>query len=192
MPYYEVNHTISLLPSQKSDLARAITEIHSTRFSTPRLFVNVKFTDFSETPLFIGGHEQKKSHILAHVRTGASRTTKDFNTLCADVTAAWNDIVVPLPKVRRSDSDTDEDRKLYSVFVLGDIVAGMEAGFEIPEAGKDKAWLAENMGAFRARAESGEEEFAALVKEVEERGLIKEEKTEAQKLEEMMGWGDSA
>lgn len=96
----------------------------------------------------------------------------------------------PLPKVRRS--DPDEDRGLYSVFVLGDLVAGREAGFEIPEAGKDAEWLAENMNAFKARAEGGEVEFGELVAEVEERGLIRGKKTAAQQLEELMGWGDSA
>lgn len=189
MPYYEVNHAILLTSSQKADLASSITALHSTRFSTPRMFVNVKFTDISQTPFFIGGKPRTKSHILAHVRTGPSRSNKDFNALCADLAAAWDEIV-PLPKVKRS--APDEDRALYSVFVLGDIAAGMEAGFEIPEAGKDGEWLAENMGAFKARAESGEEEFVELVKEVEERGLIVGKKTAAQQLEEMMGWGDSA
>jgi hypothetical protein len=68
----------------------------------------------------------------------------------------------------------------------------MEAGFVVPEAGKDGEWLAENMGAFKARAEAGEKEFVELVKEVEERGMLAGQKTEAQKLEEIMGWGDSA
>lgn len=192
MPYYEVNHSVLLTESQKDDLATRITQIHSTRFSTPRLFVNVKFTDIANTTLYIGGKKRTKSHILAHVRTGPSRSNSDFNALCSDLSAAWDEIVVPLPKIKRSAPDTDEERKLYSVFVLGDIVAGMEAGFEIPAAGKDGEWLAENMGAFKARAEEGQEEFVELVKEVEQRGLIRGQKTEAQKLEEMMGWGDSA
>lgn len=189
MPYYEVNHSILLTESQKDDLATSITTLHSTRFSTPKLFVNVKFTDISDQTFYIGGKRRTKSHILAHVRTGPSRSNADFNALCADLSAAW-DKVVPLPKIKRS--APDEDRKLYSVFVLGDIAAGWEAGFDIPEAGKDGEWLAENMGAFKARAEGGEEEFVELVKEVEERGLIVGKKTAAQQLEEMMGWGDSA
>ena len=189
MPYYEVNHTILLTESQKQDLANAITTLHSTRFTTPRMFVNVKFTDISNTPFYIAGKKRTRSHILAHVRTGPSRTNKDFNALCTDLFTAWDEIV-PLPKVKRS--APDEERGLYSVFVLGDIVAGMEAGFSIPQAGKDGEWLAENMGAFKARAEAGEEEFVELVKEVEERGMLKGKKSQAQQLEEMMGWGDSA
>jgi len=42
------------------------------------------------------------------------------------------------------------------------------------------------------RLRRGEQEFVELVKEVEERGMLAGQKTEAQKLEEMMGWGDSA
>lgn len=189
MPYYEINHATLLTASQKDDLAAKITQIHSERFSAPRLFVNIKFTDIASTPFYIGGKAQTKSHILAHVRTGPSRSTADFNALCAEIAAAWDEIVVPLPKVKRS--APDEDRGLYSVVVLGDIKAGMEAGFEIPEAGKDAEWLAENMNAFKARAEDGEVEFKELVEEVEERGLIKGQKTAAQRIEEMMGWGDS-
>ena len=189
MPYYEVNHAILLTSSQKQDLASSITDLHSARFSTPRMFVNVRFTDISATPFYVAGKKRARSHILAHVRTGPGRTNKDFNALCADLSAAWESIV-PLPKVKRS--APDEDRALYSVFVLGDIEAGMEAGFAIPEAGKDGEWLAENMGAFKARAEEGDEDFKDLVKEVEERGMLKGKKSQAQQLEEMMGWGDSA
>jgi phenylpyruvate tautomerase PptA (4-oxalocrotonate tautomerase family) len=189
MPYYEVNHSVILTESQKDDLANAITKLHTERFMTPRLIVNVKFTDISNMTFYIAGKRRTKSHILAHVRTGPSRSNKDFNALCADLFTVWNEIV-PLPKIKRS--APDEDRALYSVFVLGDIVAGMEAGFTVPEAGKDGEWLAENMPAFRARAENGEEAFVELVKEVEERGMLKGQKSEAQKLEEIMGWGDSA
>lgn len=192
MPLYEVNHSVLLTSSQKSDLAQAITSIHSTRFITPTLFVHVKFHDTSSTDLFIGGAAKQKSHILAHVRAGPSRSRQDYNALCADIARAWDEIVKPLPQVKRSAPEEGDERGLYSVFVLGDIAAGIEAGFEIPEAGKDGEWLAENMGAFRARAEDRQEEFVKLVREVEERGLIAGHKTKAQKLEEMLGWGDSA
>jgi phenylpyruvate tautomerase PptA (4-oxalocrotonate tautomerase family) len=194
MPYYEVNHSTILTASQKSDFANALTELHSTRFSTPRMFVNVRFNDITSLKetgdFYVGGRARTPTHILAHVRTGPSRKTSEFEALCKDVSAAWDEIVKPLPKVRRS--APDEDRSLYSVFILGDIAAGMEAGFVIPQAGKDGEWLAENMGAFKARAEAGEEEFVELVKEVEDRGMLVGKKSAAQQLEEMMGWGDAA
>ena len=157
MPLYEVNHAVILTASQKADLASALTQLHSTRFSTPRMFVNVRFTDISSLKetgdFYVGGRAQTPSHILAHVRTGPSRKTSEFNALCSDVTAAWDEIVKPLPKVKRS--APDEERGLYSVFVLGDIVAGMEAGFAIPQAGKDGEWLAENMGALKRELRLG-------------------------------------
>jgi phenylpyruvate tautomerase PptA (4-oxalocrotonate tautomerase family) len=189
MPYYEVNHACTLTESQKGDLASAITRTHSTKFSTPSMFVNVKFTDIKDTPFYIGGKHRTRSHILAHVRSGPSRTQRHWTELCNELTTIW-DGIVPLPKVKRS--APDEDKRLYSVFVLGDITAGMEAGFSIPEAGGDVAWLHANMEAFKQRAESGEEDFVDLVKEVEERGLLNGQKSAQQSLEEALGWGDSA
>jgi len=189
MPYYEVNHAVSLTEGQKSDLANAITQIHSTKFTTPRMFVNVKYTDISQTLLYIGGKRKTKSHMMAHVRTGPSRGTAAFNDLCTELNKAW-DSIVPLPKIKRS--LPDEDRTLYSIFVLGDIVAGQESGFNIPEAGKDLEWLAANMAAFKSRAADGQEEFGELVREVEERGMLKGHKSAMERLEEELGWGDSA
>lgn len=80
----------------------------------------------------------------------------------------------------------------------------MEAGFFLPPAGGDAGWIARNWGAFRERADRGEEEFRDLVAEVEERGLLggegegKEKREEMEmrreqaRLEEMMGWGEHA
>ena len=80
----------------------------------------------------------------------------------------------------------------------------MEAGFLLPPAGGDAGWVARNWGKFRERAERGEEEFGELVREVEERGLLKggeegkeereerEMRREQARLEEMMGWGEHA
>nr|OQO25144.1 hypothetical protein B0A51_09211 [Rachicladosporium sp. CCFEE 5018] len=191
MPYYHIHHACTLTESQKSDLANAITTLHSTSFSTPKLFVNVRFTSLKDsTDFYVGGKQSTKTHILAHVRTGASRTTKDWNKLCADLQQCWDEIV-PLPKVKRS--APDEDRSLYSIFVLGGMAAGREAGFAIPAAGDDVQWLSDNMAEFKSRAADGQEEFGELVKEVEGRGLISSNgKAAKDRFEEAMGWGDSA
>ncbi|OQO09380.1 hypothetical protein B0A48_04778 [Cryoendolithus antarcticus] len=191
MPYYHIHHACTLTESQKHDLANSITTLHSTSFSTPKLFVNVRFTSLlNTTDFYVGGRQVTKTHILAHVRTGASRTTKDWNKLCADLEQSWDEIV-PLPKVKRS--APDEDRSLYSIFILGGMAAGREAGLAIPMAGDDVNWLSDNMAEFKTRAANGQEEFADLVKEVEERGLISDNgKAAKDKFEEAMGWGDSA
>lgn len=50
MPLYEFHHIISLTSTQRDALASGVTDIHSQKFSTPRLFVNVSFTDVSAQP----------------------------------------------------------------------------------------------------------------------------------------------
>lgn len=191
MPIYEIQHIIPLTPSQEDELAEAITTIHSTKFSTPRMFVNVKFTDTSQTTTYIGGKRRTGNHIIANVRVGPSRTQKDWDELCLDVLKAW-DSIVPMPKIKRSGED--KDYALRSCFILGGLTAGYEAGFLIPPAGGDVKWLEEHMEAFEKRAENGEEEFGDLVREVRERGLIDgaNGKSAKEKLEEALGWGDSA
>lgn len=99
-----------------------------------------------------------------------------------------------LPKVRRAEEE--RDTSLRSVILLGDIIGGLEAGFILPPAGGDVAWLHENWEEFNRRAEGGDEEFREMVREVEERGLLKgreeDRRSAQQKLEEALGWGDSA
>ena len=41
MPLYTVQHACPLSLSQKDELALALTHIHSTKFTTPKNFVNV-------------------------------------------------------------------------------------------------------------------------------------------------------
>lgn len=55
MPLYEIEHIIPLSSPQKDDLARSITQIHSHLFTTPSLFVNVRFTDTANHDVYIGG-----------------------------------------------------------------------------------------------------------------------------------------
>lgn len=59
------------------------------------------------------------------------------------------------------------------IFILGDIVAGMEAGFALPPAGEDKKWLEANLTAFRERAESGDEDFKDVLSEIRTRPVFK-------------------
>jgi len=59
------------------------------------------------------------------------------------------------------------------IFILGDIVAGMEAGFALPQAGEDQNWLKVNLAAFRERAESGDEDFKDVLREIRTRPAFK-------------------
>jgi len=57
------------------------------------------------------------------------------------------------------------NEKLDTVFVMGDIVAGIEQGFMLPEAGMDWKWAAENWDEFNRRAREGDEGMKRLVEE---------------------------
>lgn len=48
MPIYEIQHSFPITRTQKDSLATAITQIHSRKFTTPKLFVQVYYTDISE------------------------------------------------------------------------------------------------------------------------------------------------
>ncbi|EME41110.1 hypothetical protein DOTSEDRAFT_37805 [Dothistroma septosporum NZE10] len=215
MPLYEIQHICPLTTAQQDELAIAITRIHSTKFTTPKMFVNVKFTDAKEHVTYIGGKRRQGNHILANVRVGPSRTQKDWDSLCAEIVGEWNRIV-PMPKVKRylctmewrgkgtqwvgmmwltflrGRSAPDEDHTLRSCILLGGLIGGYEAGFMIPPAGGDVQWMKDNWDEFKMKAQS-DEEFKDMVDEVEERGLMNGAgKSSKQKLEEALGWGDSA
>ena len=81
------------------------------------------------------------------------------------------------------------------MIVIGGITAGLEAGFVLPSAGGDVQWLQENWAAFNEKADAGDEEWKEMVENVKKRGLLdgtNGEMTAQQRLEEYLGWGDSA
>ncbi|KAF6237260.1 hypothetical protein HO173_004729 [Letharia columbiana] len=170
MPLYEIEHITPLSSSQKDALARSITQIHSHLFTTPSLFVNVRFTDTASHDVYVGGKKKSANRILAHVRPGGGRSVDDFNTLCARITESWDLIILG----RDAKGDRGRDRELRAVFILGTIVAGSEAGFALPAAGEDRKWLRENVGNFEQRAEAGDGEFGDLVEEMRRREDLKE------------------
>jgi len=42
----------------------------------------------------------------------------------------------------------------------------------MPEAGKDREWLTENMEAFEQRARDGDDEFRDMLEDVKGRGML--------------------
>ncbi|ETS73806.1 hypothetical protein PFICI_14752 [Pestalotiopsis fici W106-1] len=168
MPMYEIEHIAPLQSEQKDALALAITEIHSNKFTTPRLFVNVKITDAAKQETYVAGRPRASNRITAHVRTSAARTQQDFDQLCNDVHVAWSSIVHPAHPTK-----PPQDQELRAVFILGDITAAWEAGFTVPPAGQDAQWAKENMAAFQDKANNGDEDFADLVEELKTRDEFK-------------------
>ena len=77
MPFYDVQHTLSLSEQQKEELANAILTIHTSLFMAPKLFVNVAFTDVSNREFFAAGKRvrcsilemqyphSRKTHLMA-------------------------------------------------------------------------------------------------------------------------------
>ncbi len=176
MPLYLItlSHPHLLTSSQRRSLAQSITTIHSALFSAPSLFVNVRFTNAATGTsgdgngaaiAFAGGQEANTNFIAAHVRHGPSRPREKYDELCAKLKSAWDEAVVDVQGKTES-----EEHKLHTIFIMGDIVAGWEQGFSIPEAGGDAAWLKENMEEFERRADAGDAAMRGLVEEVRGRG----------------------
>ncbi|KAI5207459.1 hypothetical protein E4T39_01878 [Aureobasidium subglaciale] len=103
---------------------------------------------FSTPKLFVN---YKSNRIFAYVRHGPSRTQSDYDAVSNALEEAWNKIV--------------PGTELRLVMYHGAIVAGMEAGFNIPPAGEDAAWIKKNWNEFVERAEAGDEHFKDLVEE---------------------------
>ncbi|KAJ7223440.1 hypothetical protein GGX14DRAFT_427471 [Mycena pura] len=168
MPMYEVEHVTPLEPAQKDALAQAITNIHSTKFITPRLFVNVKFTDVSRQDAYVAGKRNHSNRVTGHVRRGPTRTRTEFDALCDDIHLAWASIVHPTHSTK-----PPADLELRAVFIVGEIITASEAGFAVPTAGSDQAWVKQNLAAFKAKAREGDQDFVDLLAELESRPEFK-------------------
>lgn len=57
MPLYTIEHSIPLDKPQRDALAQTITHIHTRKFTTPSLFVNVQFVDSTGQCNYIAGKE---------------------------------------------------------------------------------------------------------------------------------------
>lgn len=57
MPYYVIAHADPLTVEQRDALAATITQIHTGLFTTPTIFVNVKFEGTSAVPHYVGGRK---------------------------------------------------------------------------------------------------------------------------------------
>lgn len=94
MPYYEVLHATPLTHAQRSSLAEKITYLHTTLFTTPSLFVNVKFTDISSGgDYFVAGKPRRCNHVLATVRAGGGRSREHWKKLCNGIERCWEEVV---------------------------------------------------------------------------------------------------
>lgn len=80
MPFYVISHTDDMTLQQRDDLAAAITTTHTTLFTTPSLFVNVKFEHSSETSYYVGGKRVRGDQDIRLTLTLS--TTHHLNRIC--------------------------------------------------------------------------------------------------------------
>ncbi|KAL2866209.1 uncharacterized protein BJX67DRAFT_355976 [Aspergillus lucknowensis] len=161
MPLYEIHASTPLTKAQRDELAQTITQIHTRKFVTPSLFVNIRFLDTSAEHNYIGGKPRATNRIVAYVRSGGPRTSEDFEDLALQVQGAWDRIVVRAERCKETE--------LNRVFVMGAIAAGVENGVLLPRAGGDVDWLRENLPRFEERARRGDRDFIDLVEEMRDR-----------------------
>ncbi|KAL1303607.1 hypothetical protein AAFC00_006971 [Neodothiora populina] len=163
MPAYEVEHICDLTEDEQDKIAETITNIHSETFATPKLFVNVRFTNIAHHVTYVAGKRRRTNRIFAHVRHGPSRTQSDYDGVSEAILGVWNTIVGP----------SKVDAELRLIMYFGSIVAGTEVGFHLPAAGGDANWITENLHAFQTRATEGDDDFSDMLEELKARGLVR-------------------
>ncbi|KAB8364838.1 hypothetical protein FH972_024701 [Carpinus fangiana] len=181
-----VEHLFPLPPDTQDAFAEEITRIHSTKFSTPRLFVNVVFKEIAELRTYVGGKFRRSNRITGYVRTSNARTQADFDAVCVEISKAWAQIVHPGEEAPETDN-----HDLRAVFIIGGLISAWEAGFTVAPAGQDVQWAKDHMEEFKKRAADGDEDFRDLVEDLEGRAefggdpeLAKKRAEEAQKKKE--------
>ncbi|KAH9881810.1 hypothetical protein J1614_000981 [Plenodomus biglobosus] len=198
MPHYAIHHSTPLSHTQTSALATTITALHTTLFSTPSTLVNVTFhptTPASQTT-YVGSLQVQTNYIHAFLRPRGPQNATKLKKLVEEISRVWEDIVVTpsstpkedtiLPlnlqrKSRAADMNDDVTRMrgslenhmtLHNIFIHESIVAGAEQGFALPLAGKEGAWMEENMAEFKRRMERGDRSMRALVGEFRVRSKL--------------------
>lgn len=124
MPLYEFEHVIRLAASQKTALAKAITDWHATTFKAPKFIVSCRFVDISQGALsetYVGGQPRKSNRLFVSLRSGAGRTPEQLAGMTSNILSIWDGIV----------GQTAEAR-LRAVYLKGTIDSAFEGGFQLP------------------------------------------------------------
>lgn len=122
MPLYDIEYVCPLTLTQQEDLAIALTDLHSTRFNTPRCFLNVRYTDASNQVVFRGGVRRKYNRVIMRTRAGENRSREMYIEHCRDVVAEWERIV-----------GKEGEEGLRTVWVMGALTTALEAGIARPK-----------------------------------------------------------
>ena len=129
-----------------------------------------KYPDSYAQYMAVGGRRVWTNYIIGHLRPRAASPEHEakLEALIKGITRAWNtsarpslglQSLVTTPSARcmrkneavwnAADPDApgrlDDPRALHNVFIMEDIVAGMEQGFMLPRAGQDSQWVEESL-----------------------------------------------
>ncbi|QUR66848.1 tautomerase family protein [Mycobacterium spongiae] len=131
MPLYQcVVPTGSLSADTRTELAEAITEIHSSITGAPRGFVNVLFVEYEPGAYFTAGKPNSCAVINGNIRAGRDRETRA--RLLTELSRSWVSI-------------TGQDaRSLLIGLNEVDPTSIMEAGLIMPAPGEETEWLEKN------------------------------------------------
>ncbi|KAJ9615408.1 hypothetical protein H2200_001483 [Cladophialophora chaetospira] len=180
-----VQHTYPLTPSQKHAFAKAITELHSTTFLTPSLFVNVSFHHLQprdqENVYFLAGepvahNSAGPNRILAQVRTSPKRTKAIWDDVAKRLEDKWYEIVNDegMNGQQNGDAKADKAAKKMHVITFYPMLAARENGVTIPDAGSEASWLQDNLSFFKSQAyEHDDQDFRRMLEEIESREDLK-------------------
>ncbi len=124
MPLYDVEHVTPLSPDQQSALAVALTDLHSSRFNTPRFFLNVRYTDVSNQVVFRGGKRARYNRVILRTRAGEQRSKEMYDDHCRDIIKIWHDIV---------GQEGGPESGLRTVWVMGALTTAVECGIARPK-----------------------------------------------------------
>ncbi|KAF9693260.1 hypothetical protein EKO04_008899 [Ascochyta lentis] len=163
MPLYDIEYVIPLTDGQQEALAKAFTSIHCKRFHTPSFFVNVRFTDVSSQKVYRGGVLRYYNRAVLRTRVSENRTTEQYGEHCRELIKAWDDIVAS------KSLQTEFDKTLRTVWIMGALTTAVEMGFQRPAAGQEIKWLKDNREGFERLAEEGDEDMQQLLVELRTR-----------------------
>lgn len=176
MPIYQIYHSYPLTREQRQKLATAITDLHCTTFTTPSFFVHIRFIfqDANDETYFMAGKPRttNTNRIVGIVRTSPARSKSDFDTLGEKIEDAWYRSLEPTPSGAETALLAEAKRLLLVTFTP--LIAIREGGMTIPEAGKEGEWFKEKLPYIKERASKGNEDFAGMVKELDEREDLKQ------------------
>ena len=165
MPSYIVHHSLPLTESQQQQIANGITEIHSRIFTSLSALVNVHFADVSSSRVFIAGNRREVPNtIQGTLRSGHTRTRAMYDQLCHELITMWDTVA------RSGKTGFGEDE--LRVFLTGGLLAAIEGGFLIPEAGGDGQWFKQNRPEIEKRAAAGQFISQTMLKDMEVLGDV--------------------